>query len=79
MITEDFLELVPAYGRDYKNALDAKRAFTGSPAGSHPHDWELASVGYNGKYCSVRDFKPGTKVNLRYRQLTRVAVVEVPA
>lgn len=73
MITENYVELTPAYGRDYKSAADAIVAFFGGK------DWKLASVGYRGTYCSVRDFAPGVTVNLRYRCNTRVAVVAIPA
>ncbi len=69
LISENYLELTPAYGRDYKNAALAKAAFMNGS------DFILASVGFRGTYCSVRDFEPGTKVNIRYAKLAKVVVV----
>ena len=49
--------LTPAYGRLPKKAKDAKRDFI---AGK---DWVMQP---DGRYCSIRDFPPGTLVELRY-------------
>ena len=68
-----FSELLPAFGRDYRSAKDAKADFL---AGK---DWQLASVFAGGRYCSVRDFCPGTAVLLRYANATKVAAVKVPS
>lgn len=72
MITESWLELAPAYGRDYTSGKEAKADFLSGK------DWEQTSIMRNGTYCSINDFAPGTKVLLRYRQLRQVASVTVP-
>jgi hypothetical protein len=68
MITEKYLEIGPAYGRDYKNGRLAGEDFT---AGK---DFEMLSLGQGGKYCSIRDFAKGTPVNIRYNKLRNVRV-----
>ncbi len=72
MITEQYLELIPTYGRDYKNRAAVETAFL------EGKDFEVASLGFGGRYCSVRDFAPGTLVNLRYKQKRSVTVFVVP-
>lgn len=70
MITQDYVELLPSYGREYKNKAQAEEAFR-------------AGLDFEGDYtlgfrkCSVRDFAPGTKVNLRYRGGLAVVTVRV--
>ncbi len=71
-ITENYLELAPAYGRDYKSAALVTTDFLNGK------DFKMMSVGHGDGYCSVRDFAPGVKVNLRYKRLASVAVVEIP-
>lgn len=72
MITQNWMELVPAYGRDYKTQKDVKVAF-------------LSGKDFNGDYtikfqlCSIRNFAPGTKVLLRYKKHTRGCTFTVPA
>ena len=68
-ITENYLSLLPAYGRDYRSAKDAKESFLSGK------DWIDSA---SGSYCSVSDFASGVTVNLRYKQLRSVAVVKVP-
>jgi len=68
-ITQNYLSLAPAYGRDYRSAKDAKESFL---AGKN---WIDAQ---SGSYCSVDDFAGGVTVNLRYKKLRSVAVVKVP-
>ena len=58
--------LIPAYGRDYTNAEDAKAAFLSG------EDWQTAL----GQYCSKRDF-PGLLVTLRYSRQRKVMTVSV--
>ncbi len=65
-------ELSPAYGRDYKNAKEAKEAFL---AGK---DWE-GDYQLNFQICGKSDFQPGDTVLLRYKRLTQVASLKVPA
>lgn len=71
MLTENWLELLPAYGRDYKNATAIKHDFH---AGK---DFQLASLVHGGRYCSIADFAKGTQVILRYARLTKTTCVEV--
>lgn len=68
-----FSELLPAFGRDYRSAKDAKADFL---AGK---DWQLASLFAGGRYCSIRDFEAGTPVLLRYANAAKVCAVKVPA
>lgn len=73
LITENFLELLPAYGRDYASAKDAKQAFLAG------QDFKFASPfpPYAGRYCSFRDFSPKTQVILRFKRLTATTPVRV--
>ena len=71
-ITQNYLSLVPADGRDYKSK---KEVLTDFLAGK---DFEMATFGQGGRYCSVRDFASGVSVQLRYKKLTQVAMVKVP-
>ena len=68
-----YSEVLPAFGRDYKSAKDAKADFL---AGK---DWQLASLFAGGRYCSVRDFSAGTPVLLRYANAAKVCAVKVPS
>lgn len=65
-ITSDWLEVIPAYGRDYATAKAAKADWLNGK------DWMVAAT---GQYCSRRDFGPGTRVILRYARLEKTAVV----
>lgn len=71
-ITQNWTEVSPAYGRDYKSAAQAKTDFL------EGKDFKLETIGLGGTYCSVCDFAPGVKVNVRYARLTKVVVVRVP-
>lgn len=64
--------LIPAYGRDYKSALEVKADFD---AGK---DFLIADFShpYDGKPASKRDLALGT-VNVRYSKLRKVCVVKV--
>jgi len=68
----NFLELLPAYGRDYKSATAAKNDFLAG------RDFILAGFEYGGRYCSIRDFSAGQAVLLRYAQARKVAPAKVP-
>ena len=72
-ISQNYLEVSPAYGRDYKSKAAAESDFR---AGK---DFRMESVesGYAGSYCSIRDFAAGVKVQIRYRKMTMVTVVTV--
>lgn len=73
MITESWKEIGPAYGRDYASAKAVKQDFL---AGK---DFEMLSMFTGGRYCSVRDFAPGTTVLVRYKQHSSVVAIKVPA
>ncbi len=66
--------LIPAYGRDYRSAKDAKADFL---AGK---DFIIADITdrYDGKPCSVRDFDAGTGITLRFKRLADLTVLKVP-
>ena len=57
--------LTPAYGRDYKSKKEVLKDFLDGK------DF-IYNDPFRQCYCSIRDFKPGDVVNLRYHKLTRV-------
>lgn len=62
-ITTDWMELVPAYGRNYRNKAEVLAAW------QEGKDFEGDySIGF--RLCSRRDFAPGTSVILRYKNNT---------
>jgi len=67
--------LTPAYGRDYKNAEDARQAFLSGK------DFIFHEVGsrWDRKPCSIRDFKAGEtpSVTIRYNRLRSSIVVDL--
>ena len=72
-ITQNYVVLSGAYGRDYGN----KRAIvTDFEAGK---DFIIRSAGLNaiGKLCSIRDFAKGVTVELRYSQDRKVEMYKV--
>lgn len=71
MITQNYTTITPAYGRDYKSAKAAKEDFL-----INRKDFILQP---QEQYCSISDFAPGVTVNIRYKRMTQVAVVKVPA
>jgi len=60
--------VVPAYGRDYQTKA---KAVAGWESGK---DWIIADMSspWDGKPISIRDFPPGSSVNLRYANLRKV-------
>jgi len=66
--------IIPAYGRDYKNAKAAKEAFLAG------HDFRIADIScrWNGSYVSLRDLEEGTRVEIRYKKLTQAIFCVVP-
>lgn len=72
-ITENYLELIPAYGRDYSNKRTALEAFRSGK------DWRFASLfpPYSGQLTSIRDFAPGTKVFLRFNENKSLVTAKV--
>ncbi len=72
MITENYLTISGAYGRDYPSAKAAKDSFV---AGK---DFMTRGLSERfGAFCSIRDFAKGTKVSIRYKRDTRVVIHEV--
>ena len=64
--------LTPAYGRDYKNKTDCENDFR---AGK---DFILNDMSrWSGKPCSIRDFKTGDSITLRYKKLTEAVIVKI--
>ena len=73
MITQNYLTISPAYGRDYKKASDATKDFV------EGKDFIMESLMAGGwTYCSVRDFAPGVVVSVRYAKMRKVVNVKVP-
>jgi hypothetical protein len=62
--------LTPAYGRDYKSKAEVEKAFRDGK------DFQYNSFNGSG-YCSINDFAPGSKVQLRYKNIRSVTVVTV--
>lgn len=66
--------LTPAFGRDYRSktavieALEAGKDFV-------YHD---VLSPFDGKYCSIRDFKPGQQFHIRYFKLTKSMYYTIP-
>jgi hypothetical protein len=69
-ITTPYMELQPAYGRDYKSQKEAIDAF------QKGKDW-TGDITVGFALCSVRDFEKGTPVTLRYKKNTKIAVTKV--
>lgn len=70
IITQNYIVLKPAYGRDYSSKAAVEAAFRADK------DFE-GDATLDFKLCSIRDFAPGVEVCLRYRGLRAVAVVTV--
>ncbi len=68
-----YFELVPAYGRDYKNAKDVKAAF--NEGKDFEGDMQLGFKLCNKEQLDA-EFRPYT-ANLRYKKLTQIANVVV--
>lgn len=65
-----YYELTPAYSRDYKNKAEVIADFRKGK--DFNGDYQLQF-----KYCSIRDFKPGDHVMLRYKRNTMVTDYKV--
>lgn len=70
-ITENYVTVVPAYGRDYKNKTEAEKDFR------EGKDFQIQHFNYPQTYCSVRDFEQGVKVEVRFKKLQSVVIVTV--
>lgn len=64
----DWHILTPAYGKDYKSKAEVEKAFRDGK------DFKDATQG--GRYCSVRDFKEGTDIELRYNRIQSVHCIK---
>lgn len=64
------IECVPAYGRDYKTKAEVLAAFE---AGK---DFQIAELGYGGRYVNKEDKPAGTPLCVRYDQLRKVVVIK---
>lgn len=67
------LTVVPAYGRDYKTAKEAKSAFE---ANSDFLIMDISSPD-DGKYASKHDLPAGTEVKIRYNKHQDFTFVKV--
>lgn len=67
-----YYELTPAYGRDYKTKAEVIEAFKSGKDFGGDHQ-----MGF--QYCSIRDFKPGDTVNLRYKANRSVVPFKITA
>ena len=66
-----FLEVTPAYGRDYKSAKEVKAAW------AEGKDFQIATFGPEmGRYVNKDDAPKGATIMLRYKKLTQVATVK---
>jgi len=65
MINQNYTVLIPAYGRDYKSKALVIQDFI---------DGVDFKMPLTGQYTSIRDIRPGTKINLRYRKLAMVTI-----
>lgn len=63
--------LSPAYGKDYKTAKEVEADFRNGK------DFVLCNMGPGGRYCSIRDFEPGTSIELRYNRKLDLTMTEV--
>ena len=65
--------LTPAYGRDYNNKAAVESDFR---AGKEFILNDPVSR-WDGKLCSIRDFKIGEDVKLRYKKETEAVIITV--
>lgn len=70
LLADNYTVLTPVYGRDFKSAKLITAAFMAG------FDFDLAIT---GQKISVKQIKPGTKINLRYNQMRSVCIVTAPA
>ena len=67
MFLSTWLTLIPAYGRDYTTAKDARAAWDGGD------DWQDAT---SGRYVSKSELSPSTSCELRFNNHRGVTVVK---
>ena len=70
----EYLSLVPAYGRDYKNRAEVLAAWAAG------HDFLIKAVGhkFDEKYINRPEHPPNTTLNIRYKKLTQICVIKPP-
>lgn len=66
-----WITISPAYGRDYKNKAAAEKDFRDGK------DFRLHSLEFGGSYCSIRDFVPGSRIELRYDKMRKVTSFKI--
>lgn len=70
LFSQNYAVLVPAYGRDYKNKAEVLKDFDAQK------DFILQN--FNGStFINKQQIKEGTKVQIRYKKLQSVMIVEV--
>lgn len=68
-INKPYMELQPAYGRDYKSQKEAIEGFKSG----QDFNGDI-TIGF--ALCSIRDFETGVPVCIRYKRNTKVAVTK---
>ena len=68
-IPTEYLEVVPAYGRDYKSQREVREAWE---AGK---DFQILSVGSHGTYVNKGDLPDGVKLEIRYAKRMKVIIL----
>lgn len=66
------ITLTPAYGRDYKSKAAVEKDFIDGK------DFRICDMSSpdDGRYCSIRDFKKGDKVTIRYSKLMKSSIFQ---
>ena len=59
-----------AYGRDYKSSKEMEKYFRNG------YDFKV-HLPYGSTYCSIRDFEPGCKIQIRWNKMTEVDIITV--
>lgn len=67
------ITLIPAYGRDYKGK---KGIVEDLEAGKDFQICDMSSK-WDGSYCSLKDFKAGETLKIRYKKLTMIHTYKV--
>lgn len=70
LITRNWMQLIPAYGRDYNTGVEAETAFRSGV------DW-CGDYSLGFMLCSIQNFAKGTKVILYYNGFRKQKVVTV--
>lgn len=70
----DTINLVPAYGRDYKSKAEVEAAYR---KGLDFRIEDISQGMNNGRMCSIRDFGEGWLVTIRYDRLRKSHVFKV--